>query len=59
MMTHSNEELCPVCHQYPVRYQTLKITGDVYAICDNYPECSYVSRLETPAQDWATMRPSA
>lgn len=58
-MAHLQEELCPVCHQYPVRTQTLKITGDVYAICDNYPECSYVSRLETSAQDWASIKTSA
>ena len=57
--SQSYEELCPVCHQYPVRHQTLKLTGDVFAMCENYPECFYVSRLETPEQDWASMLPSA
>lgn len=44
---------CPLCRQSPVRYQTLKLTGDVYAICDNYPDCSYVSLLDSPAPDEA------
>ena len=55
----SNAEWCPVCLRYPVRHQTLKLTGDVYAVCDNYPECSYVSRLETADQDGAFVLPSA
>ena len=56
-MSRVNEELCPVCHRYPVRHQTLKLTGDVYAICENYPECVYVSQLETSDQDRASMVP--
>ncbi|AUW93347.1 MAG: hypothetical protein C7B44_15380 [Sulfobacillus thermosulfidooxidans] len=59
MKNTSNEVLCPVCRRYTVRYQTLKLTGDVYAICENYPECSYVSRLDNPARDHAAMQPSA
>ncbi len=58
-MKKSTETMCPVCRQHPVRYQTLKLTGDVYAMCENYPECSYVSLLDDPARDIATMRPSA
>ncbi len=58
-MLYHDKEMCPVCHQYSVRQKTLKVTGDVYAICENYPECPYVSRLETSALDMASVRPSA
>ncbi len=58
-MPYPSKEICPICRQYSVRQKTLKVTGDVYAICENYPECPYVSRLETPALDMASVRPSA
>ncbi|MCL4493990.1 MAG: hypothetical protein M1294_04150 [Firmicutes bacterium] len=61
-MVDSLNDLCPICHQFPVRHHTLHLTGDAYEVCDNYPECRYVSRLDTREFDWASvttlLRPS-
>ena len=41
--------MCPRCHSYPVEYRVLPVTGDVYGVCSNYPDCSYVTPfLENP-----------
>ncbi|MHB1610806.1 MAG: hypothetical protein ACYCOU_14560 [Sulfobacillus sp.] len=40
-------EICPQCRRYPLEYRTLQITGDMYAFCENYPECGYVSHMKT------------
>lgn len=37
--------LCPRCHRYHLRRQTHQLTGDCYYICENYPQCNYVSPM--------------
>lgn len=37
---------CPRCRKSHLIYRTLQLTGDVYAVCENYPKCSYVGDLE-------------
>lgn len=41
-----NAPLCPKCRKGHLQYRTLRLTGDVYTVCENYPECSYVGDLE-------------
>lgn len=41
--------LCARCHTYPLEYRVLPVTGDIYGVCSNYPECGYVTPfLENP-----------
>ncbi len=42
----NNPVMCPRCRKYHLIYRTLQRTGDVYAMCENYPQCSYVGDLE-------------
>ncbi len=37
---------CPRCRKGTLVYRTLQITGDIYTVCDNFPQCAYVGRLE-------------
>lgn len=37
---------CPRCRESELVYRTLQRTGDIYAICANYPKCSYVGDFE-------------
>lgn len=49
MHPHQNSQIvtCPQCHAYPLEYRTLRVTGDLYAVCANYPECAYVTPFLT------------
>jgi ssDNA-binding Zn-finger/Zn-ribbon topoisomerase 1 len=41
---------CPRCRKSELVYRTLQRTGDVYAVCADYPKCSYVG-------DFVTVKP--
>lgn len=38
--------ICPRCRKGRLQNRTLRLTGDVYSVCENYPDCSYVGHLE-------------
>ncbi|MBX5467160.1 MAG: hypothetical protein K6U14_06650 [Firmicutes bacterium] len=47
----SNASLCPRCRRGTLRRRVNRLTGDPYLMCENYPECSYVSNLDGD-EDW-------
>lgn len=41
-----SETTCPRCRRASLRRRTHHLTGDVYYVCDNYPECRFVGYMD-------------
>jgi ssDNA-binding Zn-finger/Zn-ribbon topoisomerase 1 len=47
----STATICPRCRRGQLRRRVNRLTGDPYLMCENYPECSYVSDLDESEWD--------